>query len=95
MTVYRLSDTGRAMLWRDYEAYGYSLSQLAQSKVSGVLGRSIAHWPPDLTLGQIEDAHYATGREIAGNFTRVLGLPRFAIPYTFNENAVPDATGFY
>ena len=95
MTVYKLSDAGRAMLWQDYKAYGYGLSQLAQYCVSGVLGRSIAHWPLDLTLGQIEDAHRATGREIAGNFTRMLNLPEFTVPCTpFDENAVPDATGF-
>ena len=94
MTVYKLSDAGRAMLWRDYQAYGYGLSDLARWNLSKVFG-PIARWASDLTLGQIEDAHAATGREIAGNFTRILNLPELAAPYTFNENAVPDATGFY
>lgn len=94
MTVCKLSDAGRAMLWRDYQAYGYVLSDLAQWSLSKVFG-PIAHWPSDLTLGMIENAHAAAGREIAGNFTRILNLPELAAPYTFNENAVPDATGFY
>lgn len=94
VTVCRLSDAGRAMLWRDCQAYGYGLSDLARWSLSKVLG-PIARWPPDLTLGQIEDVHAATGREIAGNFTRILNLPAFTTPYVFDENATPDATGFY
>lgn len=94
MTVYKLSDVGRAMLWRDYQAYGYGLSDLAQWSLSKVFG-PIAHWAPDLTLGQIEDVRAAAGREIAGNFTRILNLPAFTTQYVFDENATPDATGFY
>lgn len=94
MTVYKLSDAGRAMLWRDYQAYGCGLSDLARWSLSKVFG-PIAHWPSDLTLGRVEDAHAAAGREIAGNFTRALNLPSLVKPYTFNENAVPDTTGFY
>jgi hypothetical protein len=94
MTVYKLSDAGRAMLWRDYQAYGYGLSDLARWSLSKVFG-PIAHWPSDLTLARIEDAHAAAGREIAWAFNEVLKLPVLAIPYTFSENAVPDTTGFY
>lgn len=94
ITVYKLSDAGRAMLWRDYQAYSYGLSNLAQWNLSKVFG-PIAHWTLKLTLGQIEDANAAAGREIAGNFTRILNLPAFATPYVFDENATSDTTGFY
>lgn len=94
MTAYRLSDAGRAMLWRDYQAYGYGLSALAQWSVSTVYG-PIAHWPSDLTLGKIEDAYYAAGREIAWVFHEILKLPELTMPSAFDENAAPDATGFY
>lgn len=94
MTVCKLSDAGRAMLWQDYQTCGYGLSHLAQWNLSRVLG-PIAHWAPDLTLGRMEDACAAAGREIAWVFNEMLKLPALTMPYTFNENTAPDLTGLY
>ena len=77
--VYRLSDLGRQMLWSEYKSYGYSLSDLSRWNLSVELG-PIAHWSPELTLGQIEDIHPAAGREIARVFHSILNLPVYTVP---------------
>lgn len=78
--TYKLSNAGRALAWRDYEAYGYGLSHLAVWNLSKAFG-PIAHWSlADLTLGQIEDSCAAAGREIAYNFVHILNLPNLATP---------------
>lgn len=78
--VYRLSELGRQMLWSQYKPYGYSLSDLSRWNLSLELG-PIAHWSPELTLGQIEDVHPAAGREIAHVFKKILNLPAYAVLY--------------
>lgn len=77
--VYRLSDLGRQMLWLQYQAYGYSLSDLCLWRLALELG-PIARWSSELTLGRIEDIDPAAGREIAHVFHSILNLPVYTVP---------------
>jgi hypothetical protein len=80
MQVYQLSEAGRSMLWSDYQAYGYGLPDLAVWHLSKAFG-PIAHWRQDLTLGDLEDAHEASGRHIARTFVAILERPELAVRY--------------
>jgi hypothetical protein len=76
--LYRLSELGRSMTWQEYKVYGYGLTQWQGYGLSRKLG-PIAHWRPDLTLGEIEDACPFAGRTIAKIFAETLNLPRLAV----------------
>ena len=63
--IYRLSDEGRKVTWRQWlRIGGCGLSHTSEWSVCRVLGPA-AHWSEDITLGDIEDAWPAAGREIA------------------------------
>ena len=76
--LYRLSELGRSMTYREYEVYGYGLTQWQDYGLRRGLGPP-AHWRPDLTLGEIEDACPFEGRTIAKIFAEILNLPHLAV----------------
>ena len=76
--LYRLSELGRSMTYQKYKVYGYGLTQWQDHRLRRELGPS-AHWRPDLTLGEIEDACPFAGRTIAKIFAEILNLPHLAV----------------
>lgn len=76
--VYRLSEVGRSMTWKEYQAFGYGLTQWQDYGLSRAFG-PIAHWSENLTLGEIEDACPFAGRTMAKIFAERLNLPDLAV----------------
>lgn len=76
--IYRLSEVGRSMAWKEYQAFGYGLTQWQDYGLSRAFG-PIAHWSESLTLGEIEDACPFAGRTMAKIFAERLNLPDLAV----------------
>lgn len=86
MSIYKLSENGRSMLWSWYKEHNWGMTHWGQWEVSKALGAPASHWPVDLTLGDIEDASPAAGRDIARVLVEKILRPELATPY------VPCAT---
>lgn len=79
--VYKLSELGRSMEWSQWKRIGgCGLSQVSEFMVCRQLGPR-THWKKSITLGDIEDAFPAAGREIARFAVEHLGRIEFAAPW--------------
>jgi len=81
--VWKLSEEGRKLTWNEWKhAGGCSLSNLGEGMAARNLGLPPAAWERgEITLGRIEDAWAAAGRELAGFAVRHLNRPEWAVPY--------------
>lgn len=81
MMIYQLSESGRAVEWRHWkEIGGCGLSEVSEFMACRQLG-PMAHWKESVTLGDIEDAFPAAGRELARFAVERLGRSEYAAPY--------------
>lgn len=87
MMIYQLSESGRAVEWCHWKGMGgCGLSEVSELMACRKLG-PVAHWKDSVTLGDIEDAFPAAGRELARFAVEHLGRSEYAAPYASASNS--------